>query len=113
MLVVSAVGRYAPGACPGSTPARSRPPAGSEVLMPPTVEWLSTADAAKSLGITPRTLYRFIDHGDLPAYRFGRVIRVKQSDVDAFIEASRIQPGSLEHLYPDTAARPEDADVGS
>jgi len=81
--------------------------------MAPTVEWLSTADAAKALGITPRTLYRFIDHGDLPAYRFGRVIRVKAADVDAFIEGARIQPGTLEHLYPDSGAKPEDAELGT
>jgi hypothetical protein len=31
----------------------------------------------------------------------GRVFRLKQSDVDAFIEAARVQPGSLEHLYPE------------
>lgn len=74
------------------------------------VDWLSTADAAKSLGITPRTLYRFIDQGDLPAYRFGRVIRVKRTDVDAFIEQSRIEPGTLEHLYPETGAK-ADADA--
>ena len=80
--------------------------------MPASVEWLSTADAAKALGITPRTLYRFIDQGELAAYRFGRVIRVKQSDVDAFIEGARIQPGSLEHLYPDTGAKPEEAELG-
>lgn len=70
-----------------------------------TVEWLSTADAANALGITPRTLYRFIDQGELPAYRFGRVIRVKQVDIDAFIEGARIEPGSLEHLYPDSPAK--------
>ena len=69
------------------------------------IEWLSTQDAARRLGITPRTLYRFIDLGDLPAYRLGRVIRLKADDVDAFIEASRIAPGSLEHLYPDTSPR--------
>ena len=67
------------------------------------VRWLSTAEAANRLGITPRTLYRFIDEGQLPAYRFGRVIRLKESDVDAFIEASRIEPGTLEHLYPDAS----------
>lgn len=67
------------------------------------IEWLSTADAAARLGITPRTLYRFIDHGELPAYRFGRVIRVKAADIETFIEASRIEPGTLEHLYPDGA----------
>lgn len=64
-------------------------------------DWLSTKDAADALGVTTRTLYRFIDQGDLPGYRFGRVIRVKQADIDAFIEGHRIEPGSLEHLYPD------------
>ncbi len=63
--------------------------------------WLSTAEAAKRLGITPRTLYRFIDGGQLPAYRLGRVIRLQEQEVDAFIQTCRIEPGSLEHLYPD------------
>lgn len=66
------------------------------------ITWLSTAEAANRLGITPRTLYRFIDEGQLPAYRFGRVIRLKENEVDAFIESCRIEPGTLEHLYPDT-----------
>ncbi|HEY9555627.1 MAG TPA: helix-turn-helix domain-containing protein [Acidimicrobiales bacterium] len=65
-------------------------------------EWLSTQAAAKRLGVTPRTLYRFVDQGDLPAYRMGRVIRLRAHEVDAFIESTRIQPGTLEHLYPDT-----------
>lgn len=73
--------------------------------MAPEIEWLSTQDAARRLGVTPRTLYRFIDLGELPAYRLGRVIRLKAVDVDAFIEASRIQPGSLEHLYPETGTK--------
>jgi excisionase family DNA binding protein len=65
------------------------------------VQWMSTADAAKRLGITPRTLYRFIDEGQLPAYRFGRVIRLKATEVDVFIDSCRIEPGTLEHLYPE------------
>ncbi|MCB1003575.1 MAG: helix-turn-helix domain-containing protein [Acidimicrobiales bacterium] len=65
------------------------------------IAWLSTEKAARRLGITARTLYRFIDEGQLAGYRFGRVIRLKQSDVDAFIEDCRIQPGSLEHLFPE------------
>ncbi|SVD21661.1 uncharacterized protein METZ01_LOCUS374515, partial [marine metagenome] len=39
--------------------------------------WLSSKDAANQMGITPRTLYRFIDEGRLPAYRLGRVIRLQ------------------------------------
>jgi excisionase family DNA binding protein len=65
------------------------------------IRWLSTKEASERLGITLRSLYRFIDEGDLVAYKFGRVIRLQESDVHRFIEASRIQPGSLEHLYPE------------
>jgi excisionase family DNA binding protein len=75
------------------------------------IHWLSTADAAARLGITPRTLYRFIDEGQLPAYRFGRVIRLKANEVDAFIEACRIEPGTLEHLYPDSTTESSPSDV--
>ena len=63
--------------------------------------WMSTKEAAERLGITLRTLYRFIDEGSLPAYHMGRVIRLKQHEVDSFIEGTRIEPGSLGHLYPE------------
>ena len=48
--------------------------------------WLSSGQAAKHLGITPRTLYRLINEGQLIGFRFGRVIRLKQCDVDRFID---------------------------
>ena len=72
------------------------------------IRWLSTAAAAKRLGITNRTLYRFIDEGLLPAYRFGRVIRLQQKEVDTFIQRSRIEPGTLEHLYPESTSATSD-----
>jgi excisionase family DNA binding protein len=62
--------------------------------------WLGTKEAAARMGITLRSLYRFIDEGDLTAYKFGRVIRLKEDDVAHFIQSCRIQPGQLEHLYP-------------
>ena len=65
------------------------------------ITWLSTAEAARRLGIGARTLYRLIDEGQIPAYKFGRVIRLQEREVDAFIDAARIKPGSLEHLYPE------------
>lgn len=67
------------------------------------VTWLGTKDAAARLGVTLRSLYRFIDEGELPAYKFGRVIRLKEEDVERYIESCRIAPGDLLHLYP---ARP-------
>jgi excisionase family DNA binding protein len=71
------------------------------------VEWLSTKEASERLGVTLRSLYRFIDEGNLAAYKFGRVIRLKQDDVDRFIDACRIAPGALEHLYPTRKADEE------
>jgi excisionase family DNA binding protein len=65
------------------------------------IQWRSTKEAAEHLGVTLRSLYRFIDEGALAAFKFGRVIRLKADDVDAFIEKCRITPGSLEHLYPE------------
>ena len=64
------------------------------------IRWMSTKEAAEHLGVTLRSLYRFIDEGTLTAYKFGRVIRLQEQDVEHFIETCRISPGSLEHLYP-------------
>jgi excisionase family DNA binding protein len=65
------------------------------------IRWMSTGEAARRLGVTVRTLYRLIDEGELPAYKFGRVIRLQEHEVDEFITQSRIAPGKLHHLYPD------------
>lgn len=76
-------------------------------MMREEINWLSTKEAARRLGITTRTLYRLIDSGQIPAYKFGRVIRLQESEVDAFIDAARIEPGDLEHLYVDTSSDAE------
>ena len=65
------------------------------------IKWIGTPEACARLGVTLRTLYRFIDEGQVPAYKMGRVIRLQAHEVDAFIEKARIIPGTLEHLYPD------------
>lgn len=46
--------------------------------------WLNTREAAGRLGVAPRELYRLVDAGDLPAYKHGRDIRLRQADVDAY-----------------------------
>jgi len=74
-------------------------PATTALLEPAGDDWLGTREAATRLGITPRTLYRLIDGGALPAYRFGRVIRLRAGDIDDHIDASRILPGTISHLH--------------
>lgn len=75
------------------------------------IRWLNTGAAAKRLGVTVRTLYRLIDEAQLPAYKFGRVIRLQQAEVDEFIRRSRIPAGSLEHLYPESRKETSDTDL--
>lgn len=57
--------------------------------------WLGTREAAEELGISQRTLYRLIDEGALVAYHIGRNLRIRRSDLEAFLAASRVVPGSL------------------
>jgi excisionase family DNA binding protein len=66
------------------------------------IVWLSTKECCARLGVTVRTLYRFIDEGQLVAYQMGRVIRVQEQDLEKFVDSVKISPGSLAHLYPDT-----------
>ena len=70
-------------------------------------EWLGTKEALRFLGITQPTLYRLIDSGSLVGYKIGRVIRFRRSDLEAYLESARIQPGDLAHLYPDPRRGPE------
>ena len=62
---------------------------------PQNAKWLSTTEACESVGVTLPTLYRYINRGELVAYRFGRVIRIKAEDMERFIEGSRIEPGTI------------------
>ena len=43
-------------------------------------------DAAARLGMGPRDVYRLIDQGQIAAYKLGRVIRLRRSDVEAFLD---------------------------
>jgi excisionase family DNA binding protein len=52
-------------------------------------EWISTTQATRVLGVTASTLYRLINDGTIRAYRFGRVIRLRASDLDAYLATAR------------------------
>ena len=58
-------------------------------------QWLSTGEVADLLGVTARTVYGLIDEGQLPASRSGRLIKVRVSDLDAYLSSVRIVPGTL------------------
>jgi excisionase family DNA binding protein len=58
-------------------------------------DWLGTTDAARYLELAPLALYRLIDDGELPAYRFGRIVRLRKSDLDAYLVTCRADPDPL------------------
>ncbi len=50
-----------------------------------TAAYLTPADVATLLATTPSTVHRAIARGDLPAVRYGRLVRIRRDDLDAFI----------------------------
>lgn len=52
--------------------------------MPPTY---TVPEIAKFFRISPKTVYTWIRNGDLPAFRFGRSIRVPVHSVIAFVQS--------------------------
>jgi excisionase family DNA binding protein len=54
---------------------------------------MSTSEVAQYLGITSRSLYLLIDAEELPAFRFGRGIRLRRREVFEF--RLRVEPDGL------------------
>ena len=46
---------------------------------------LRTWEAAARLGVAVRDVYRLIEVGDLPAYKLGRDLRLRTTDLDAYL----------------------------
>jgi excisionase family DNA binding protein len=61
---------------------------------------LTLEDVAERLNVSVMTVRRMIDRGDLDAFKVGSQLRVKESDLDAYLERQRIRP------QPKNAARP-------
>lgn len=53
---------------------------------------LTIKEVAQYLHVVPLTIYRMIDRGDLPAAKVGKVWRIRQQDVEAYLDRSASQP---------------------
>ena len=51
--------------------------------------FLTTEEVLGYLKVTPRTIYRLIRAGELPAVRIGRQWRFRRSDLDAWLNRQR------------------------
>ncbi len=66
------------------------PPVTSSDRAIPALERLLTyEEAGKLLGVTGRTVWTLVHHGDLLAVRFGHSVRIDPADLRAFIEQAK------------------------
>lgn len=57
--------------------------------MPDDLDLLSVRQIAEHLSVAQITVRRWIDAGKLPSVRLGRAVRVRRTDLEAFIERGR------------------------
>ncbi|WP_461004686.1 helix-turn-helix domain-containing protein [Trueperella pyogenes] len=67
------------------TPAPSRTP-------PSGLETVTANEAARLLAIHRNTLDRLIARGDIPAHKIGRSVRIRLSDLEAYLQANTWLP---------------------
>lgn len=52
-------------------------------------EFLSVEELSKFLGLKAKTIYSICRRGELPCYKFGRLLKFKRSDIEAWVEGNR------------------------
>lgn len=57
---------------------------------------LTAGEVADLLRVSTMTVYRLIRGGELPAVRVGRSYRVRQSDLDGYLESQLVDPSSVD-----------------
>ncbi|HET6481232.1 MAG TPA: helix-turn-helix domain-containing protein [Actinoplanes sp.] len=57
-------------------------------------EWLTVDEIAATLRVSNMTVHRLIDAGALPAYQFGRSVRIRSADFAAYQESCRMTGGN-------------------
>lgn len=50
----------------------------------------SPEEVAEMLGVTPNAVRGWLRDGVMPAFKFGKVWRIKEADLEAFVEKSRV-----------------------
>lgn len=53
---------------------------------------LKASEVAERMSVSRRTVYDLAAQGRLPVYRFGRTMRFKEDEVEAYIDARRTAP---------------------
>jgi excisionase family DNA binding protein len=60
------------------------------------VTLLTAAEVADQLRVSTMTIYRLIRRGELPAVRVGRNYRVREADLEAYLDGQVVDPASVD-----------------
>lgn len=55
------------------------------------MEFLTTKQLAKLLGVQTVTIRRWIERGELPAYKIGKELRVDKIEFEKFVKERRVK----------------------
>lgn len=58
-------------------------------------EFLSLEEVADLMGVTYQLIYRLVRSGELPAVRLGKLYRVSNADLRAYLEKSKTAAGGV------------------
>lgn len=74
---------------PMTRTSRHHRPADAESL-------LNVPEVAARLGVSPMTVYRLLDAGELTEHRIGKARRIAPADLAAYLAATRVTRGGTE-----------------
>lgn len=57
---------------------------------------LTVAEVADLFRVSSMTVYRLIRSGELPAVRVGRSYRVREDDLQAYLQSQVVDPGDVD-----------------
>ena len=60
-----------------------------EISIPVEKQWLSVADIAVYMGVSPHVVTSILRAGEMPAVKFGREWRVARGDLEKYLNQAR------------------------
>lgn len=52
-------------------------------------KWMGLKEIAEHLGISVVTIYRWVENGNIPCHKVGKLWKFKPSDVDAWVSSGQ------------------------
>lgn len=63
-------------------------------MIDPTPRLLTVAMVADRLAVSPKTVRRWVEAGELRSHRLGRAVRIGEADLQQFLEENRRECGT-------------------